>query len=139
MLNEIWALDEQKISQVFETRDQILKPTGGLVEQVIKEEIPQRRLKDMTLVLYGDDTIRVESFPFVIGKSQKASYTVKGDKYISRKHCRLTVRDDRFYIEDLDSLNGTKVDGKNIEQKTEIFDGSEIMLADRKYIAKWED
>ena len=39
----------------------------------------------------------------------------------------------------LDSMNGTFVDGQEISGKVEIHEGSEIILADRRYIARWED
>lgn len=137
--DDIWILDEKKISQTFKNRDEIQKPEGGLVEQVTKEELSEEEQRNITLILRGKDVIRINSFPFIIGKSQKANFTIEGDSFISRKHCRITKRDNRFFIEDLQSMNGTFVDGEEIASKTEIHQNSEIILADRRYIAKWED
>lgn len=137
--NDVWVLNESEISQTFETRESIQKPEGGLVEQVIKEEMPEDSRQNSTLVLRGDDVIRINSFPFLIGKSKKVDYTIDGDTYISRKHCRIIRRGDKYYVEDLDSMNGTFVDGQEISGKVEIHEGSEIILADRRYIARWED
>jgi len=49
---------------------------------------------------------------------------------ISREHFKIMRRDDRFYIEDLGSKGGTKLNGVEIKGKgmQELMDGSEIAL-----------
>lgn len=134
--NDIWVLDESKISQAFESREEIQKPQEGLVEQVIRQEEPPQ---SATLILQGDEIIRINTFPFVVGKSRMADFTVEGNTYISRKHCRITKRDGKFYIEDLNSTNGTFLDGEQIRGRTELKKGMQLVLADRKYRVTWED
>jgi hypothetical protein len=50
----------------------------------------------------------------IIGK--QGDYTVN-DNYVSRRHARLIREDDGLYIEDLDSANGTYVNGKSVRHK----------------------
>ena len=48
--------------------------------------------------------------PFPLGRSVDNRIVVN-DTAVSRQHARLTVKDDAFWIEDLGSKNGTKVNG----------------------------
>lgn len=47
---------------------------------------------------------------------------------ISRRHARISIADDRVILEDLNSRNGTFVDGRGIDTPTEIHDGAVIGL-----------
>lgn len=51
------------------------------------------------------------SLGLTIGRSAKLSELVIKDDSISRRHARLNYTENHLSIEDLDSLNGTKVDG----------------------------
>ena len=52
-------------------------------------------------------------------------------KYVSRQHCRIIAEAGRYFIEDLQSANGTIVNGVNIagKGKQELKDGDKIDLA----------
>ena len=52
-------------------------------------------------------------------------------KYVSRQHCRITTESGRYFIEDLQSANGTRVNGVEIADKgkQELKDGDVIELA----------
>ncbi len=45
---------------------------------------------------------------------------------VSRRHGRLSLTPDRAILEDLNSRNGTSVDGRNITQPTDLHDGTVI-------------
>lgn len=49
------------------------------------------------------------------------------DDEISRRHALLEIRDDRYFLRDLESTNGTFVDERRITE-TEIFDRSEFRV-----------
>lgn len=53
----------------------------------------------------------------LIGKGDKCDVIIK-DSAISRKHARVYNREDRFYIEDLNSTNGTKASLVNVKPGT---------------------
>jgi len=137
--NDILVLDEMKVSQTYENREDIQKPSGGLVEQVIREDFGDEPSRKKVLVLRGDDVIRIDACPFIIGKSTQADFTIENDTYISRKHCRITRRGETYSIEDLQSLNGTFVNGEEITGKVELKEGMEVTIADREYRVRWED
>ena len=50
------------------------------------------------------------------------------DRSVSRQHCRITMRDNRFYIEDLHSSNGTYVGENRVVSETEIIPGCILTL-----------
>ena len=51
------------------------------------------------------------------------------DTKVSGKHCRLNLKKDRLEVTDLDSKNGTYLNGIRVEQ-TEIFAGDEVRIGD---------
>ena len=50
------------------------------------------------------------------------------EKSVSSKHCEISVKDGKFYIKDLQSANGTYVNGSKVLADTEIFSGNVIKL-----------
>ena len=59
------------------------------------------------------ERIPIWKLPFIIGRSEEADLTVYSGK-ISKEHARLEVTDGRYAIRDLDSTNGTFVNGKKV-------------------------
>ena len=50
------------------------------------------------------------------------------DRSVSRRHCEITVNGNKFYIKDLQSANGTFINGNRILAETEIFSGDVLKL-----------
>lgn len=50
------------------------------------------------------------------------------DTEASRQHAALEIRDTIYLLRDLDSKNGTMVDGRKIEEPTELQDKSEFVI-----------
>jgi pSer/pThr/pTyr-binding forkhead associated (FHA) protein len=61
----------------------------------------------------------------VIGREDDCDLVIQ-DKSISRKHLRLDVDIEKFYVTDMGSSNGTYVDNVKIEGRTRISSGSHI-------------
>ena len=49
---------------------------------------------------------------------------------VSRQHARILREPDGFYIEDLNSLNGTYINGRRITRRTRLSDHDQIRLFD---------
>lgn len=62
----------------------------------------------------------------VVGRSSDCDF-VLSDPGVSRRHCELEVRDGRLHFRDLDSANGTFLDGERQESGT-IDDGQELLV-----------
>jgi hypothetical protein len=63
-----------------------------------------------------------------VGRDDEADIVLP-ERQISRQHIRLHIEDGHFYVEDLESRNGTWVNGQRLQGRQEIFDGDEIHLA----------
>jgi len=68
-----------------------------------------------------------------IGRSSEATVTIE-DRRLSRVHARIvTIRPGTWIIEDLDSKNGTIINGEHIKRKTLAY-GDEIRIGDSALI-----
>ncbi|MCU0959904.1 MAG: EAL domain-containing protein [Pirellulaceae bacterium] len=70
----------------------------------------------------------ISELPCVIGRDESADFCVESSR-VSRKHVVLDRRDGQFVLRDLDSTNGTYVNGKRITE-TILADGDVVLLAD---------
>jgi pSer/pThr/pTyr-binding forkhead associated (FHA) protein len=61
-------------------------------------------------------------FPFVIGRGRDCDLRLF-DPALSRRHCVLELRDGRLTVEDLDTRNGTEVNGGRITGPRPLADG----------------
>lgn len=51
------------------------------------------------------------------------------ERQISRQHIRITRQNDKFFVEDLESRNGTWLNGQRLQGSHELFDGDELHIA----------
>jgi putative serine protease PepD len=83
-------------------------------------------------VLTGEDAGRVVEVPegraFVVGRVQGADLVVR-DARASRMHVELTAAGDKIALYDLDSANGTLVDGERVATAT-LREGQRITIGD---------
>lgn len=56
----------------------------------------------------------------VLGRDEGLDLQLRREDGASRRHCQFSLVGTKVYVEDLGSSNGTKVNGKKIEQKTEV-------------------
>ena len=59
------------------------------------------------------------------------------DKIVSKEHCIVEVRESRFVLRDLGSLNGTYVNGERVRGETPLQHGDEIALGSTR--ARFDD
>lgn len=97
-----------------------------------KKEIPQRFV--LTRLSDGDK-VTIDKNKFVVGKSKFSDYQVFRTKTVSRTHAIFTIENDKIFVEDNNSTNGTSVDGiyLSAHQKTELKDGAVIKLSDEDF------
>ncbi|WP_151549776.1 MULTISPECIES: FHA domain-containing protein FhaB/FipA [Corynebacterium] len=62
-----------------------------------------------------------------IGRSQECTFVIQDD-FASSRHARLFRRGDDWFVEDLDSRNGTHVGGYRIDQPEKITTESEVTI-----------
>lgn len=67
--------------------------------------------------------------PVVIGRSPSSDVVIS-EAFVSSTHARLTLQGPALVLEDLNSTNGTLVNGRLLEQASTIRDGDEIQIGD---------
>jgi DNA-binding NtrC family response regulator len=99
--------------------------------------------KQRLIVVSGPDRgleKEVESTRIVVGTSPNADLQLS-DRTVSRMHCEIAVRDERYVIKDLDSTNGTEVNGTPVVEAI-LSPGSRVRLGDTEILfepkKKWE-
>ena len=79
--------------------------------------------------------IPVPYYPFLIGKQTNLADYVLEHETISRLHVRIDETEDGYKITDLNSTNGTRVEGQLLEanETVPLLPGMEIEIADLRY------
>ncbi len=75
----------------------------------------------------GGKQVRLDQAATVIGRSAECDLVVKAPD-VSKRHCRVLITPEAVYVEDLGSVNGTFVNGEQID-KRQLRDGDKIDLA----------
>ena len=73
------------------------------------------------------ERIPLVALPFIIGRGENAGHTIYSSK-VSREHAAIVLVGDRFAVRDLDSTNGTFVNGQRATERT-LEDGDIIHVA----------
>lgn len=88
------------------------------------------------LEYYGPDSSApertpLESFPFTLGRNESADLHVDSGR-VSREHAVITCERNKFTVRDLNSTNGTFLNGKRI-QESRLVDGDLLSIADIEF------
>ena len=67
--------------------------------------------------------------PVVVGRSPSSDIVVE-EPYVSSTHARFTLQGPALVLEDLNSTNGTLVNGHLIDQPVTLRDGDEVQVGD---------
>lgn len=79
--------------------------------------------------------VDLQDFPATIGRGDEASVCIR-DTWASRVHCRLEVRDGELWVEDLDSVNGTLVNGELVTKQT-LNSGDQLTVGITTFKVTW--
>jgi len=66
--------------------------------------------------------------PILIGRSEEANIRIAYDDFCSRKHSSIYLEKDICYVENLNSTNGTYVNGVKIDNKHRLYNDDIISL-----------
>lgn len=115
-----------------ESYTQVLEPAD--VSTVLLENMPTGRWK-LRPLLPGYEEFCIIGDNFLIGKKRDEVDGYIGRDTISRIHSRLFIRQERLFLADANSTNGTFVNEIAIEpgKEVEIFSGDRILFADVGY------
>lgn len=64
-----------------------------------------------------------------LGRSKEADVRID-DRYASSIHARVFSRGERFFVEDMNSTNGTLLNGATLKGEADLVDGDTIQIGD---------
>jgi pSer/pThr/pTyr-binding forkhead associated (FHA) protein len=73
------------------------------------------------------DEMSFEDFPFVIGRRKDCDGFLPL-VFISRRHCQFLLQEDQLFVQDLESYNGTFVNGRRASLPLPVENGDEVSL-----------
>lgn len=83
-----------------------------------------------------EEDISISYYPFVIGKHEDLADYVLSKDTVSRFHLSIERKENQFFVTDLNSTNGTRVNQHSLEanETVEIKQGDELYIADIGYV-----
>ncbi len=83
----------------------------------------------------GGDPIPLLKTTLIIGRRESCDIVLRFPN-VSSKHCQLTVVDGYWYVQDLNSSNGVKVNGNRVTEKR-LDSGDQLTVAKHKYEVRY--
>lgn len=125
------------IESVF---DNIISLTSDNVIEEDDDSVEQENtsLKFVSMNAPEKIVLNVETTPYIIGRSAKhANGVIKDNKMIGRAHCKMTKIKEDYFLEDLDSANGTSINRVRLQPGTQkkIKNGDIIRIANYDFKA----
>jgi pSer/pThr/pTyr-binding forkhead associated (FHA) protein len=72
----------------------------------------------------------LDSSPVTVGRSSENDLVLDADEFASTKHARISPRRDGVWVEDLDSTNGTFVNGMKVRERHKLSPGDVIRVGE---------
>ena len=140
-LPDIFKIKEKKVIRI--KQEQIQPIVFEPEEEQIENARPTVLLSEQSVKLCGilkyeggncQKDLRIDKLPYIIGKSDECDGKIESGT-VSRQHARITKADSIYFIQDLNSSNGTTVGGKLLDYKTKVsLERNEIVeFADEKF------
>lgn len=96
-------------------------------------EAPRRGPDGWLVVERGGGLEQGQRFDLIgglsIGRSKESDVQID-DRYASSLHARVLSREGRFYVEDMNSTNGTLLNGATLQGEAELIDGDTVQIGD---------
>jgi len=94
--------------------------------------------KERPVLIIRDENQPAQQLPMptddvTVGRDEECEIMID-NRNISRQHIRIYRESDRFFVQDLDSKNGTWVNSQQIKGRRELQNNDEIRLAASTYI-----
>src|SRR5262245_28559020 len=85
-----------------------------------------------------DGALKGQVFPILngdlkIGRGSGSSVAIANDRFVSREHCIVRIADAQFLLEDLDSQNGTFVNGVPVRKRI-LAHGDQVQTGESVFL-----
>jgi len=114
--------------KVQDTTAQTPLPQKDTDQVPVTAKLPEGKRLSLAIIDGSDagNVFRIDRPRVTIGRSN-ADFVIN-DTEASRQHAAIEVRDTTYLLSDLNSTNGTLVDGKKISEPVELQDKSEFVI-----------
>lgn len=86
--------------------------------------------------LGGGDTIPLLKKKLVVGRRESCDIVLRFAN-VSALHCEVVLENGYWYVKDLNSRNGTKVNGIKVENEKRLDPGDEFSVAKHRYVIQY--
>ncbi len=124
--------------------DKSVSEPAPLTNPGTEQVAPEPQEPDVTVVLTKMDMVNNQVYmvdiygSIIIGRStQKAGLAFQEDKKLSAAHCSLRFSSNKLYIADLNSTNGTYVNGVPISQEYRLEKSDVISIGSMQFRINW--
>jgi hypothetical protein len=100
------------------SQDSMILTPGAAASAGLRRGAPARRSVRLVVQrspsLDEGDAFPLNSAPVTVGRGGQNDLVLDGDEFASARHARIEVRGDGAWVQDLDSTNGTYVNGSRV-------------------------
>jgi len=83
--------------------------------------------------------IVIDKAVLFVGRHPDCDVTINHSRKVSRKHCCLAQVNSDFYVRDLGSMNGIRVNGKRVKRQVKLRLGDVLAIGDVQFILAVEE
>lgn len=141
-LDDITVNSVERSVQQQECHTDILNDTAGITSVLAMTENIEAE-KDLLVQFIGQDgtnTLNLTDRDKIIGRDKCTVDMLVVDRNVSRNHLLVHGENEEIYIEDMDSTNGTYVNGMKLPQrrKWKIKSGDVVRIGNCEYVVQFE-
>jgi len=119
-------------NNVYETQALIIENPRSIVGET--EMLSNPKPKNLAMLIFSEgEQIKecsiVNSVTSIGRDPEVCDIVISSDGHIGRKHALIYSKNDKFYLTDLNSKNGTYINGERIQGERQINNGDTIKLA----------
>lgn len=134
--------DGEETAQQSECNTDILRDTADITSVLAMPEDKERE-NDVLVQFVGQDgtnTLNLADRDKIIGRDKCTVDMLVADRNVSRNHLLVYGENEEIYIEDMDSTNGTYVNGVKLPQrrKWKIKSGDVVRIGNCEYVVQFE-
>lgn len=152
LLNYIFAAMPQKYEEIYHEVMDETKTDGEIIEYLSKYDFGIQLADNSNIVSTGGGEagaslvlehngsagsfiFMINKPEFILGKSKDADGVIINSNMVSRNHCRIIKSGSNYMVEDLNSTNGTSINGYvlNPNEMYYINNGDKLVLADIEF------
>src|SRR5712691_8213577 len=82
-------------------------------------------------------SLRLRSEETIVGRQSGCDLRIPSSS-VSRRHCRLSFRDGYLTVEDLESSNGTYVNGEKVKGQHVVRPGDQLEIGPLTFLVKYQ-